>query len=345
MNKRASLVLVAVGFCLAALSLAGCSPKKLPAYGAANEITIVTNLGTQDEAVVLLRSTLAKPLISVDEDTLYIPEVLSGAEFAKHGRRYDAYRNLVMLVDITRDDGLTKKIEGLLGTKVLKRIQEGSAEYFVRSDVWALAQTLTIIAGAGKESLAAVIESEGESLYAELDSLVTERTGEVIFAGGEQPLITNDLASRYGWSLRVPPGFKPVELDTVETGMLLRLRIDEPTRLVFVYWMPFHGNESEVLDPRKCLELRAKLVWAVYDQDVMDRARTITREAVFEGRKAVKIEGIWQNEKYVIGGPFFTYCFLAKNRFYMIDAVIYAPGTRKGALFKQLEAMMMTFRG
>lgn len=340
---------VALSVLLVAVSLMGCAPKKLPAYGAANELTIVTNLGTQDETVQLLKSTFAKPLISVDEDTLYIPEVLSASEFARYGRRYDASRNLVMLVDITKHDSLTKKVQGLLGTKVLKQIEEGSAEYFVHSNVWALAQTLVIIAGAGKGNLADAIKTRGNRLYAEMDSVITERTKDALYAGesvrggSEQASASSGLASKYGWSLRIPAGFKSIELDTVETGTLLRFRTDEPTRLVFLYWMPYQGGE--LLDPKNCLELRAKLVWVVYDQDVMDFARTVTRDAVFEGRKAVKIEGVWQNKKYLIDGPFFTYCFLSGNRFFMIDAVIYAPGTRKGALFKQLEAMMMTFKG
>ena len=340
---------VGLSVLLAAVFLTGCAPKKLPAYGAANELTIVTNLSTQDETVQLLKAAFARPLISVDEDTLYITKVLSASEFARYSGRYDASRNLVMLVDITKHDGLTKKVQGLLGTKVLKQIGEGPAEYSVHSNVWALAQTLVIIAGAGKGVLAEAIKTKGNRLYAEMDSVITERTkdalyaGESVHGGGEQASAGTGFDSKYGWSLRIPAGFKSIELDTVETGMLLRLRIDEPTRLVFVYWMPYQGGE--LLDPKDCLELRAKLVWVVYNQDVVDFTRTVTRDAVFEGRKAVKIEGVWQNKKYVIAGPFFTYCFLSGNRFYMIDAVICGPGTGKGALFKQLEAMMMTFKG
>jgi len=337
-----SPILILVSVLLAASLLTGCSPRKLPAFGSANEIKVVTNLGIEDEAVALLRSLFARPLITEDEDTLYTLEILSASEFTKYSRRYDASRNLVLLVDITRRDGLTKKIEGLLGTNVMKRIQEGPAEYFVRSDVWALAQTLTIIAGAGKQSLAQVMASRGDRLYAEVDSLVIERTREAIYAGGEQSSIARDLISKYGWSLNLPLGFEAMELDTVETGLLLRLRKNEPMRHVFVFWMPFEASES--LDPKKCLELRGKLVWTVYDQDVMDYTRTITENTVFEGREAVRIDGIWQNEKSGMRGPFFTYCFRTKNRFYMIDAVIYAPGTRKGALFRQFEVMMTTFR-
>jgi len=251
-------------------------------------------------------------------------------------------------VDITKHDGLTKKVQGLLGTKALRQIEDNSAEYFVRSNVWALAQTLLIIAGAGKESLTYAVRTTGERIYAETDSVITERAKDALYPGesgelkDERSSTSGGLASRYGWSLRIPPGFKSAGPDTVEMGKLLRLRIDEPTRLVFVYWAPFEGDQP--IDPQKCLKLRSRLVWVAYDQDVMDFARTFAKDAVFEGRKAIRIEGVWQNKKYATGGPFFTYCFVTGKRFYMIDAVVYAPGTRKGALFKQLEAMMMTFK-
>jgi hypothetical protein len=342
-NKHTWLIFVALSPVLTALLLTGCSPKKLPAYGAANELTIVTNLSTQDQTVKLLESAFAKPLTSVDEDTSYLPDVIPASEFARDSRRLDASRNLVLLVDISKHDSLTKKIQDLLGTKIMTEIMEGSGEYFVRSNVWALAQTLTIIVGASSESLANVIKTRGDRIYAEMDSLVTERTKDALYAGGEQTSVTSGLASKYGWSLRVPLGFNPMELDTVETGMLLKFKADEPTRLVFVYWMPY--NEGEPLDAKKCMELRTKLVWACYDEDVIDYAKTITRDVVFEGRKAVRAEGVWQNQKYVIGGPFFTYCFPSGDRFYMIDAVVFAPGTHKGAFLKQLEAMIMTFKG
>jgi hypothetical protein len=348
-SRHAPETLVSLCVLLAAAFLTGCAPKKLPAYGAANELTIVTNLSTRDETVQLLKSTFARSLVSEDEDTLYVPEVLSAGEFARYGRRYDASRNLVILVDITKHDGLTKKVQGLLGTKVFKQIEEGPAEYFVHSNVWALAQTLVIIAGAGKGNLAGAIKTRGNRLYAEMDSVITERTKDALYGGegilgeGEQTSAGTGLASKYGWSLRMPAGFRSTRLDTVGAGTLLRFKTEEPTRLVFVYWIPYQG--TELPDPKKCLEIRAELVWIVYDQDVMDFTRTVTRDVVFEGRKSVKIEGVWQNKKYVTRGPFFSYCFLSGNRFYMIDAVVYAPGTRKGALFKQLEAIITTFKG
>jgi len=178
-----ALQAIGVGFFLCTFLASGCSPKKLPAYGAANKIMIVTNLGNEEGAVTLLRSGVEGAFVLGDSKIADTTEVVSAEDFSRHARRYDASRNLVFLVDVTRPDALTKKTENLLGTNVLRRVRAGSAEYFVRRDVWSLGQTLTIIAGAGELSLREVISRSGKRLYAEMDSLAVE-SGKLFYHAG-----------------------------------------------------------------------------------------------------------------------------------------------------------------
>ena len=77
------------------------------------------------------------------------------------------------------------------------------------------------------------------------------------------------------------------------------------------------------------------------------RKITDTPEKVvdFNSRYAIRLDGVWQNEKHVMGGPFRSYGFYDENdgRLYMIDLAVYAPGERKYQYIRQLDGIASTF--
>jgi hypothetical protein len=315
------------------LSVGGCSPRKLPALGAANQLTIVTNVGAEDESVGLLKAVFSKKVVTVDEEATYAFEVLPADKLHKHRKS----RNLLLLADLSRNDALSKRVRRLLGRTRANRIMKGAGDYVVLSNEEALGQTLAIVAGPDSGSLAGLIREKGERLFSEVDSVVVERAKDVLYLHGEQKGMSRYLSSKYGWTVRIPKGFRVAE---DEKGRLVKLVAHEPTRLFFVHWRP---SDGEPLNARQCLRLRSKLVWEYYDEDVIEESMTSTAETVFQGRETVKIQGVWQNEKHVIGGPFFTLCFHERERFYMIDCIVFAPGMDKESFLKQLEALALTF--
>jgi hypothetical protein len=72
--------------------------------------------------------------------------------------------------------------------------------------------------------------------------------------------------------------------------------------------------------------------------------KTMARPATFQGQPAVKWEGIWQNEKYVIGGPFRAFACHRDGRSYLLIGQLFAPGQSKVYVLRQLEALLGTFR-
>jgi len=98
---------------------------------------------------------------------------------------------------------------------------------------------------------------------------------------GEQKAMSNYLSSKYGWTLSIPKGFRVAE---DEKGRLVKFVGSEPARLLFVYWEP---AGKEAVDETECLRLRSRLVWAYYDEDVIEESMTSAREAVFRaGRQS-----------------------------------------------------------
>jgi len=217
----------------------------------------------------------------------------------------------------------------------------GRAGWAVLPNVEALGQTMVVVAGPDSTAILGLLGAEADNLYARADSMVTQRTGDILYLNGDDRSMGVYLDSRYGWTVRIPKGFKAAEDRKNRVVKLVSTDTQQPARLFLAYWAPTNLASP---DPAYCLRLRARLAWLYYDEDRVDTASTTVSEVTFQGRKAVRIEGIWQNEKHLIGGPFFTFCFVEKGRFYLLDGIVFAPGMDKSPWLHQLEAMMLTFR-
>ncbi|MFH0778102.1 MAG: DUF4837 family protein [Candidatus Eisenbacteria bacterium] len=333
-SARAIAVCTAVSsVLLVALTLCTCSPKQLPALGPASLLTIVTNVPQNHESVSLIMTLFSKDIGTVDEEKAYTFEIFPPSKL----RKQDDNRNVILLADLSRNDVVAKRATRLLGKKMVGLIMDGSADYAILRDVSALGQTLAIVAGPSERSLSELLKARGNRFFSDVDSIIIEGTKKLTFNMGDQRQMSDYLLSKYGWTIRIPRDFKVAE---VEGGGLVKLVGSEPARLLFVYWKE---AERETLDARYCLLQRAKVAFAYYDEDEIDHSRTLTRNVSFNGRTVVRIEGVWQNEKYVIGGPFFSYCFLDGGRFYIVDCVLFAPGMEKASWLKQLDAIARTF--
>jgi hypothetical protein len=72
--------------------------------------------------------------------------------------------------------------------------------------------------------------------------------------------------------------------------------------------------------------------------------RTRVFPDTFQDAPALKWEGIWQNDKYVIGGPFRAFAFHRDGASYLLTGIVFAPGQDKVYALRQVEALMKTFR-
>ncbi|MBN1504257.1 MAG: DUF4837 family protein [Candidatus Eisenbacteria bacterium] len=323
---------------LAALLLmpCGCAQKKLPALGPSNLLTVVTNLGVGDESIDYIKAAFAKPVKSVEKESRYSFEVHGPAELT---RQRDS-RNLVLVADLTKEDAVSRKAREVLGSRRTEQALQ-RAGWTVLPNVEALGQTMVVVAGGDRSSIERLLAAEAEKLYARADSMVTERAVDIVYMRGEEPAMARYLESRYGWSVRIPRGFRTVEDRKNGVVKLVSADSQEPARLFLAYWTP---SRTAAIDPEYCLRLRSRLAWLYYDEDRIDPGSATISETTFQGRKAVRIDGIWQNEKHLIGGPFFTLCFIAEGRLYLLDGAVFAPGMEKSPWLRQLEAVMLTFR-
>lgn len=331
-RRRPAVLLVAL---LLAAALACCHCGRLvPAIGAGSTITLVTHLPSGHPAQQALRATLTRPVVMVRPEPAFELESTNAAGMS----RVRHARNLVLLADLSRRDALSREVERLVGERLLAAMRAGRRYHAFYADVWASGQTVLVLAATDPQALATAIEAHGDELYEAFERRVVQQTTKLLFVSGEQKKYTRYLRSRYGWSIRVPKGYRVSE-DAEQR--VVRLWMPEGgTRLLFVHW---EDGVRRLPSAEACIERRARIVWA-FDQDTVLADRTRSQRVDFLGDRALELAGVWQNERYKKGGPFRTYCLLAGDRFYMIDLLVFHPEDSKVGLMRQLEALALTFK-
>lgn len=70
------------------------------------------------------------------------------------------------------------------------------------------------------------------------------------------------------------------------------------------------------------------------------------RTTQHNGRRTMELRGQWVMKGDIMGGPFISRCLIdsTKQRITVAEAFVYAPGTAKRNIIKQLEAVLYTFK-
>jgi len=319
---------------LAALAvLPGCSEHVTLAVGPAGDITIFTELPEESVEVSTLLERLRQEVVVIRPEPAFNVEI-SGPDGFDLRRNW---RNLLFLGSLDGSAWMREKIRGLLSETQFGDLESGRRSLFLIKDKWALGQLVVVLATKQRGALAEAVDNNAQRIYDAFDRAAVENTRRILLKKDVQRDTARYLSRNYGWSILVPDYFEVVE---DKDAAVVLFRAEEPARMILVHWEDWR---SQRLEPEECLALRGKLAWNIYDQDYIARDMTETKETSFLGRKALKITGIWQNDKHQNGGPFRTFCFLEGGRLYLVDTLVYAPEYDKLPYLRELEAIARTF--
>ena len=189
------------------------------------------------------------------------------------------------------------------------------------------------------------IKEQGDDIFNIYDENLNIQVFKSLFDKLEQKDIENRLLERHGWTIRVQHDYF-VAVDSTEIRYVWLRRFD-PQRWLSVYYEPV--DDPSILSKEWLLEKRAEFSKSFYKGDYVyqDTLIKVTEKTVdFNGRYAIRLDGVWQNDEEVMGGPFRIYGFYDENdgRIYLIDLAVYAPGERKYPFLRQLVGIASTFR-
>lgn len=324
----------AAGLALALLAvLAGCGDRKpVPAVGGASEVNV---LAPRE------RRQLADSVASVlrEEITYIRPEPRFDVTVdALENFRFYKSRKSVLVVGPADDDGIRK----VLRTVLTPRVATPWPDLWRTADPFAEGQVLFVLTGDPKRILRNLEDDPG-GLVRQVENAAVDILVANMFRNDERIRARAEMEARYGWSVRVPAEWVVQDRST-DASTFVRIWHDGPVMQMFVSWE--QGDVQRT--PREWLERRHALGFVHYDQDevVWERSRADSIEHTPSGPPGVMLGGLWENDRYVIGGPFEAWAFHcpADDRTYLLDLSVYAPDREKLPLLRTLRAVARTFR-
>jgi hypothetical protein len=319
---------------LVSLLAPGCGEfKKSGATGSSGEVTIFFNTAPDGLARTALDGVFDYDIDVVSLERAYLLDPVPFDRFGIHRQ----VKNQIFLVDLSRDDELARRVPAFLGDRGRELFRTGEPFRLLVHDLWADGQTTLFVVGRSERELVDLLSGDVEGLRRQFEESVVEGLTRTMFSLGETPQLTRQTAREFGWRLRFPGGFYAA---ADAEGRVVKFSAENPVRLVTVHWL----DEDLPLDPGAWRPHMDRILARYNDGDFVYDPATRAVVTEFQGEPAVRWEGVWQNEKYTIGGPFRAFAFRRDGRSWILLGQVYNPGNDKVPALRQAEAILHTFR-
>lgn len=247
----------------------------------------------------------------------------------------------IFLVGRIDDPSIMEILKGWVDLDRLKqRVLTDTFSLFRLHDLWARDQVVICFLARDRATLKRGLRTYASRIRGVIHNRFLERTHRLTYQRGYNRQATQRMAASFGFTIDVPLGFRLDERYRADNFVYIYGH--NPDRSIFIHWRD--GNvDLGARSVGSLLALRDSLTLRYYDGDQVLLEMSRSEPAEFQGRRAVRLQGVWQNERWVIGGPFISYLFNYEGRFYFIDGTLFAPGKRKLDNLLQLDAILKTF--
>ncbi|MEO0092017.1 MAG: DUF4837 family protein [candidate division WOR-3 bacterium] len=217
-----------------------------------------------------------------------------------------------------------------------QKIEMDTMALFAFADLWVENQKVLVFAVKSKEFLPTGLKRYGARIRKTFQDYLLNHMTKITYEQGYDKKLTKYLLDKYQFNFKVPRRFRLIT--KYEHENFIYLITHNPDRSIFIY----SSAEMQDLTPSKLINLRDSLTAKYYEGDFVYRPYTRAETTLFNNIWAIKLIGVWQNNKLTAGGPFISYCFNHNNRFYFIDGMLYYPGKKKLDNLNQLDAILHT---
>lgn len=221
---------------------------------------------------------------------------------------------------------------------------------YTKQDEYARGQEITHLFGTDDESLLKNLNKNKDRLMNYFVQIAKDRIKTDLYRTGEKKKLSEGIADKYKFSLRVPDGYRIA--DEQDDFLWLRYLDKDVDKSIFVYFTDY--TTQDVFKEENLLALREKIT-STYLRDVEKPEIYITYQDIlpmkaqattFHDEFAMKAFGLWKASDNSLGGPYRSYTFVDQklNRLYYMEAYVTAPGMDKREALMELEVIMSTFK-
>ena len=310
---------------LIALVFSSCSPQLPTSIGKVREIVIITRYHS------LIDSVTNKILQDSIETPQSEPEFLVRNETLQQLAAFAGF-HLIFIIGTLKDE----PVQRLLGN-YRSEVENDTSKLFAISEPWAKNQKVLVLVVQNETLLTSELNKFAKRIRYTFQQWVIDQIRRITYQRGANQLLKKILLDKYGFAFDLPTGFKLV--DKYEFDKFIYFLSHNPDRSIFCYY----EDGMKPLNKGNLLTFRDILTAQFYDGDFVIKDFTHADTVRFLDVLALKMTGVWQNNRLVAGGPFVSYCFNYQNRFYFIDGMAFNPGKYKLDNQNQLNVILQTF--
>ncbi|MCF6268710.1 MAG: DUF4837 family protein [Melioribacteraceae bacterium] len=332
------------------ISLSSCSNSQRPAIGNGDDIIVIADSSLYYE--------LEAEMLHVFEKIIYTPQAenlfnLQRENFRKL-RKLQNRKNIIILGVLDSDDNTSKYIKATLDSSVTELVKNNEESFINKNNLWAKDQLVMFLISNSVEELKKNILKKNEELLYSFRQASNQRLFSKLYKPNlELKKMKADIFSKYDWTLYIQPAVNLAISDSANNFVWLRSgRNTDLERWMFVHWI--ENANAKYLNNDSLIDIRNRITQkyfrvsddSVYVDIAFGMSKPMVSQANFNGRYALMSQGFWKFSDKSGGGPFISYSFLDKknNRFYMIDASIYAPKYYKKKLLQQADVILNSFK-
>ncbi len=230
-------------------------------------------------------------------------------------------------------------------------IQDNPDKFIIsQKDIYASGQDAIYLFSATNEELTERIMNNKATLVNFFNQKESERLLYSLYVANEKKAVGSYMSRKYGFSLRVPNGYR-IEANDSAFVWLRNVGVIDKNLLV-----TYREYTSEnIFTNSSLIGLRDSITrYNVYedpeDTDSYTLVDTMNIETEFlttkfYGQYAKRIRGIWKANNLTLGGSFISYVFVDEktNRVYYLDGFVVSPGKNKREALRELEVILRTF--
>jgi hypothetical protein len=316
----------------------GQSNPRLPlSWGHKQKIYVLADSPVWNVSEEVLRETLERPIFTTFNEKEF---ELERADF-KDLEQFYKFNNVVFLGNVNSNNDVAVYLRDYLSEHVINEVKENGAGIYVKNDLWARNQMVMFLLGDSKETVQKLIKLQSNRIYAEFDETLHQRIKQQVY---KQKQYDDSVYADFPWTLKLTKNYVPYRTDTANRfiSFIARLR-NKPDRYIAVYYEKI-PEEEFTRDWLKAT--RARLAWKYYDEDEIAEDKSNMRNYRIADTDGLRFGGLWQNQKYAVGGPFQTFAFYHQptGTAYVIDNSIYWPEGYKLPGLIELEEIAKTIR-
>ena len=287
----------------------------------------------------ILHATFEREILTPQYETHFKIIHVKPADFGN----YLTYKQLLFVATLQSEGSIADLVKrSITQQNMMEKVENGESFLFKNEDQWIKDQLIITLVAPTLDSLMSKIDKNKDFIYNYFYDFQQKTVFDYVYSRLENKKLPKELMEKFQWTVRVPHDYFIDSEDPENNFVLLRRRI--PERWFMVKY--FDGLQPDIISEKWALDLRDSLGVRYFSGIKTNREYCSSKEINFLGRRCLRVQGLWEHDEQVVGGPFISYVFYDEGmqRVYLLDCATFAPNRDKIPFLDQMDAMVHTFK-